>query len=538
MAKVFLEIEIDAQGNVRAIEGAEKALAGVEKQGDQAARSLEKVRQAQDRLATGAIVAGTAVLAGSYVAVQAASDLEEAESKVGVVFGENAKEIQAWAQDSASAMGMSKRAALEAAGTYGNLFTASGMAEDAAAKMSKETVELAADLASFNNLDPEETLIKLRSGLTGEIEPLKQLGAQFTQAEMKAKALEMGLGGVGRELTEGEKIQARYALIMEKTTKAQGDFARTSEGIANSQRIMKAEIEDATASIGQALQPAMKALLDVAKPVAGWIGNIAQTPLGKWAIVAGAGMGALAVGVGVAYKGIVAFQGIMQLVNTVLAFYQGRVVSNTAALTAETGALGANTAAQNINAAAAARGGAARAVRGGAGAVGGAAGAVGKGVAVVGGAVAAGSIGYAAGGAALETESVGKQAAYGAGGVAGGAATGAVVGSIVPGVGTAVGAVGGAAIAGGAGLYRMGRDMRRERREQQALTKDVEVYQDKLSKMSSAERKAFVAAQGAGRQQMVVEHRHTASSRLASELAQSPEIRQQANELIERALRP
>jgi len=538
MAKVFLEIEIDAQGNVRAIEGAEKALAGVEKQGDQAARSLEKVRQAQDRLATGAIVAGTAVLAGSYVAVQAASDLEEAESKVGVVFGENAKEIQAWAQDSASAMGMSKRAALEAAGTYGNLFTASGMAEDAAAKMSKETVELAADLASFNNLDPEETLIKLRSGLTGEIEPLKQLGAQFTQAEMKAKALEMGLGGVGRELTEGEKIQARYALIMEKTTKAQGDFARTSEGIANSQRIMKAEIEDATASIGQALQPAMKALLDVAKPVAGWIGNIAQTPLGEWAIVAGAGMGALAVGVGVAYKGIVAFQGIMQLVNTVLAFYQGRVVSNTAALTAETGALGANTAAQNINAAAAARGGAARAVRGGAGAVGGAAGAVGKGVAVVGGAVAAGSIGYAAGGAALETESVGKQAAYGAGGVAGGAATGAVVGSIVPGVGTAVGAVGGAAIAGGAGLYRMGRDMRRERREQQALTKDVEVYQDKLSKMSSAERKAFVAAQGAGRQQMVVEHRHTASSRLASELAQSPEIRQQANELIERALRP
>ena len=92
MAKVFLEIEIDAQGNVRAIEGAEKALAGVEKQGDQAARSLEKVRQAQDRLATGAIVAGTAVLAGSYVAVQAASDLEEAESFRGFI--ENKKRTQ------------------------------------------------------------------------------------------------------------------------------------------------------------------------------------------------------------------------------------------------------------------------------------------------------------------------------------------------------------------------------------------------------------------------------------------------------------
>jgi len=112
MAKVTLDIEIDAQGNVTAIGKAEDALDDLEKGGKRAAASLEQVRRAQDKLANGAIIAGGAIMAGSYMAVQAASDLEESVSKVGVVFEDQADSVLKWSENSAKAMGMSKQAAL------------------------------------------------------------------------------------------------------------------------------------------------------------------------------------------------------------------------------------------------------------------------------------------------------------------------------------------------------------------------------------------------------------------------------------------
>src|SRR3989304_383720 len=189
------------------------------------------------------------------VAVKAASDLAESMNKVNVVFGESAVEVKEFSENAASSLGMSNQAALEAAGTFGNLFTSMGLTRDEAAGMSTDLLTLAADLSSFNNIDPTVALEKLRSGLVGEVEPLRALGVNLSEAAVEAKALELGIIDAGEEMTSAQKVTARYALIIEQTKNAQGDFARTSDGLANSTRILKAQFQDAAAELGQALLP-------------------------------------------------------------------------------------------------------------------------------------------------------------------------------------------------------------------------------------------------------------------------------------------
>lgn len=224
-------------------------------------------------LSVGAAAAGIKALAES------ASDLAESTSKARVVFGTEFPQIEQFAVDAAGAVGLSNQAALEATATFGNLFQALGTSRAEAAALSPEVVQLAGDLASFNNLGVDETLEKLRSGLVGEIEPLRSLGVSFNAAQVDAKALELGLGGVGRELTEGEKVQARYALIVEQTALAQGDFARTADGLANQQRILSAELQNTAAAAGTALLPAIMALLDEVRQVVPELGSVAADVL-------------------------------------------------------------------------------------------------------------------------------------------------------------------------------------------------------------------------------------------------------------------
>lgn len=246
------------------VDGMDKAAGTAEKGGANIMKTLAKI--GFDILKVGAI-AGAAAVTGLVVALGStigpASDLAETVSKVGVVFGDSADEVLAFGKTSAKALGMSENSALAAAGTYGNLFRAMGMAEDASADMSVGLVSLAGDLASFNNMDPTDVLDALRAGLSGETEPLKRLGVNINQATIEAKAMEMGLMGLGNELTVAEKAQASYALIMEQTALAQGDFARTSEGLANQQRILKASFENVRATIGTALLPAVNAFMNV-----------------------------------------------------------------------------------------------------------------------------------------------------------------------------------------------------------------------------------------------------------------------------------
>ncbi len=202
----------------------------------------------------------TTPLVGVGVAmVKFASDAAEAANKVDVVFGEQAAAIQSWAQTSASAIGIARSEALEAAGTFGNLFTTMGLGQQTSATMSMSIVELAADLASFNNIDPSIALEKLRAGLVGEAEPLRALGVNLTEAEVKAQAMAMGLADANGEVDTAAKVQARYALILEQTTNAQGDFERTSDGLANQQRILSATLKDLGAAFGEFIIPHVQA---------------------------------------------------------------------------------------------------------------------------------------------------------------------------------------------------------------------------------------------------------------------------------------
>ena len=263
----------------------------------------------------GGLAALTTMVTGLATAtVGPATDLNETISKVEVVFGDAAGAVRALGDVSAEALGMSENAALAAAGTYGNLFRSMEIGSEASAEMSVELVKLAADLASFNNMAPEEVLDKLRAGLTGETEPLKALAININAAMVSAKAMELGLydttqstlelqkAQIGAEkaqntyndaltkygqdslqardaavkleeaqnklndaatgsveaLTPAQKAQATYALIMEQSALAQGDFARTSGGAANQGRSLAAVVENLRASIGQGFLPLLE----------------------------------------------------------------------------------------------------------------------------------------------------------------------------------------------------------------------------------------------------------------------------------------
>ena len=216
---------------------------------------------------TAAVIAG-AFAAGKVIefgkaAVDAASNLNESISKTGVVFGGAAADVEAWSKSSATSMGLSQQAALEAAGTYGNLAVALGLPQAQAADMSKSLVGLAGDLASFNNVPVDQALDALKSGLTGETEPLKKFGVNINEATLKAQAMAMGLSDGKGPLDAAAKAQASYALIMKQTGTAQGDFARTSDGLANQQRIAAAQTENMKASLGQALLPVIQQVVGI-----------------------------------------------------------------------------------------------------------------------------------------------------------------------------------------------------------------------------------------------------------------------------------
>jgi hypothetical protein len=233
------------------------------------------------------------IAAAAVVAVKWASDVEESTNKVDVVFEDAADSVKEFAKQGARALGMSERAALEAAGTFGNLLTATGLAEEQAADMSTTMVQLAADMASFNNASPEEVLLAIRSGLSGETEPLKRFGVNLNDATLKQKALNLGIYEGTGLLTANQKAQAAYAVILEQTGKAQGDFARTSDGLANQTRVVRAQMEDAAATMGENLLPVAADLMTM---VAGLTERFAALSPEQQKTVIGFGLVAAAIG--------------------------------------------------------------------------------------------------------------------------------------------------------------------------------------------------------------------------------------------------
>lgn len=215
-------------------------------------------------IAIGALVAG--LIAGVVVGknfVTQFSNLNEAINASTQVFGESQGVIDEFAKTSARTFGISKRAANEYAASLGSILEASGFTRAESALMSVNLVRLAGDLASFKNLSIDVALQKIRSGLVGEAEPLRTVGVLLSEAAVKAKAYELGIADVGSELTEAQKVQARYAIIFQQTQQAQGDAVRTGDQLANRQRQLNAVWEDSRATLGQKLLPAAIKITEV-----------------------------------------------------------------------------------------------------------------------------------------------------------------------------------------------------------------------------------------------------------------------------------
>jgi hypothetical protein len=193
-------------------------------------------------------------------AVDAASDLQEAQAKVNVVFGDGADEVHAWAETTATGMGIVRREALEAAGTFGNFIQALGFAQDESQQMSLRLVELAADLASFNNTSVDEVLIALRSGLAGETEPMMRFGVDLRVARLEADLLANGIVETKSEITKAMKITAAYDAILKDTHMAQGDVARSADNYAMQQKILNAQLQTFNEDLGKAIVPVMTAI--------------------------------------------------------------------------------------------------------------------------------------------------------------------------------------------------------------------------------------------------------------------------------------
>ena len=210
-------------------------------------------------LGIAAATAGAAVIAKGLI--DSASDLEEVAAKTSVIFGDANDEVTKFAEGAAKTLGQSKTAALTAASTFGVFGKAAGLTGKDLGTFSTDLVALASDMASFANTSPEEAAEALGAALRGESEPIRKYGVMLDDAALKAEALAMGIYSGKGPLTTQQKVLAAQAAIFKQTSDAQGDFLRTSDGVANQQRIMAAEFENVKASLGKALIPAFSAAL-------------------------------------------------------------------------------------------------------------------------------------------------------------------------------------------------------------------------------------------------------------------------------------
>lgn len=193
--------------------------------------------------------------------ISAASDLDENINKVKAVFGEGAASVIADSDAMARAFGNSKNQYLDAAGRFGGLFKGAGFAGEQTAKLSQQFTRLAADAASFFNVDFETAFMKLRSGLSGEAEPLRDFGVFLTEDGVKAYAYAHGIAAMGAALTDQQKIMARVAMITAGLSDANGDLARTSGGVANLARNAWGQLENLGAEVGKAFLPVVQRAL-------------------------------------------------------------------------------------------------------------------------------------------------------------------------------------------------------------------------------------------------------------------------------------
>ncbi len=255
------------------------------------------------------MVAGYLSLQGAMETVKAgidyASDLAEVQNVVDVSFGKSAASINDWSQKALEAYGLNEVTAKRYNGTLGAMLKSTGVAGDSVVDMSEKLTGLAGDMASFYNLDTNAAFEKIRSGISGETEPLKQLGINMSVANLEAYALSQGITTAYDKMSQAEQTMLRYNYLMSVTSDAQGDFARTSDSWANQTRLLSENWTEFVGKMAANLLPTLTAGVSTLNDVILWMSENTAfiTPI-LGAITTAVGLYTAAVLVNAAAKGI------------------------------------------------------------------------------------------------------------------------------------------------------------------------------------------------------------------------------------------
>jgi hypothetical protein len=249
---------------------------------DAAKRSVDsrsrKMFGGMAKAATGALAAVGigSVLKGS---IDAAADLGETMSKSSQIFGDEAiPQLERFADKASTGLGQSKQQALDAAATFATFGKSAGLAGDDLVGFSTDFTTLASDLASFHNAEPQEAIDAIGAALRGEAEPMRRFGVLLDDASMRTEAMRLGIVKTTKTaLTPQQKVLAAQALMFKQTKDAQGDFARTSDGLSNRQRILRAELENSKVALGNGLLPVVNRMAGAAVKLMPKVQSLAGT---------------------------------------------------------------------------------------------------------------------------------------------------------------------------------------------------------------------------------------------------------------------
>ena len=272
MARLEVEIGAKIDKLVSELNKSKVALQSFGNVAEKVKDKFKKVGESMSRIGKSMATYLTLPLAAIATAsIKMASDFSESLNKVDVAFKTSSKEVRDFGKTTLETFGIAEGTSLDMAALFGDMATSMGLPVDKASKLSTSMVGLAGDLSSFKNIGIKEVTTALNGVFTGETESLKMLGIVMTQTNLKQFALTKGMSSNIETMTQAQKVQLRYAYILDKTKNAQGDFARTSDGSANQMRIFSESVKELSVSFGNVLLPLFtKVITKVNKVVKGF----------------------------------------------------------------------------------------------------------------------------------------------------------------------------------------------------------------------------------------------------------------------------
>lgn len=257
-----------------ATSGGASGLSGASKQVDSFNKSLNNIEKTsrsgklggffQSLKTTGVLVGIRMLRSELSKAITESNDYQEDLNLFTASMGQYAKEAQEYAENVGEVMGIDPAKWMRNQGVFNTLLTGFGSVSDRAYLMSKNLTQLGYDISSFFNISVEDAMQKLQSGISGELEPLRRLGYDLSQAKLEQTALTLGIEKSVSAMTQAEKAELRYYAIMTQVTTAQGDMARSLEAPANQLRIFQAQLTQASRAIGNIFIPILQKILPIA----------------------------------------------------------------------------------------------------------------------------------------------------------------------------------------------------------------------------------------------------------------------------------